>query len=123
MYNGRTYPKYLSGTGYVMSARTVKKLFEAALRTPLFHLEDVYITGMCSRAAKIKPQDHPGFSYQRRKLEPCAYKHQLFTSHHMNSTDLRSVWGHIQNPNLVCQRVVPTVKKPPKRGKKTSICV
>ncbi|XP_065332402.1 beta-1,3-galactosyltransferase 1-like [Cloeon dipterum] len=123
MFEGRRYPKYLSGTGYVMSARVVKKLFDAALHTPLFHLEDVYITGICSKAAKIRPHDHGGFSYQKRKLEACAYRNQLFTSHHMNSTDLRTVWAAVQDPGLVCPKVVPTAKKPTKKGKKAPICV
>ncbi|XP_059471379.1 beta-1,3-galactosyltransferase 1-like isoform X2 [Neocloeon triangulifer] len=123
MFPDRTYPKYLSGTGYVMSAQVVKRLYEAALRTPLFHLEDVYITGLCSKAAKIRPLDNAGFSYQKRKLEPCAYRNQLFTSHHMNSTDMRTVWATVQNPSLVCPKVVPTAKKPTKKGKKISVCV
>lgn len=45
MYPGRIYPNYLSGTGYLMSTDVVPKLYNAALETPIFHLEDVYITG------------------------------------------------------------------------------
>lgn len=45
MYGGKVYPKYLSGTGYVMSYTTAKELYRAALDIPLFHLEDIYITG------------------------------------------------------------------------------
>lgn len=45
MYTGRVYPNYLSGTAYLMSIDVVSKLYSAALRTPIFHLEDVYITG------------------------------------------------------------------------------
>lgn len=40
------YPNYLSGTGYVMSRDVVNKLYKAALKTPIIHLEDVYITGI-----------------------------------------------------------------------------
>lgn len=45
MYGARVYPRYLSGTGYVMSAPTVRALYTAALTTAYFHLEDIYITG------------------------------------------------------------------------------
>lgn len=48
MYRDRIYPNYLSGTGYVMSIDVVPKLYEAALITPIFHLEDIYITGLCT---------------------------------------------------------------------------
>lgn len=45
MFSEKVYPNYLSGTGYVMSIDVVPKLYEAALRVQIFHLEDVYITG------------------------------------------------------------------------------
>lgn len=45
MYDKDKYPNYLSGTGYVMSIDTVAKLYNASLETPVFHLEDVFLTG------------------------------------------------------------------------------
>jgi len=45
MYDGKVYPNYLSGTGYLMDRSAALKLYHAALSTPFFHLEDVYITG------------------------------------------------------------------------------
>lgn len=39
------YPSYMSGTSYCMSADVAEKLLNAALATPIFHLEDVYLTG------------------------------------------------------------------------------
>ncbi|KAJ9599351.1 hypothetical protein L9F63_010172, partial [Diploptera punctata] len=103
MYAGRVYPNYLSGTGYVMSRDIVPRLFKAALKTPLFHLEDVYLTGMCAHAAGIRPRYHPAFSYTKRKLDPCLYKDKTFiTSHHVNSSELRKVWTQMINPHLDC---------------------
>lgn len=46
MFSGDEYPNYLSGTGYVMSSRTLSALYNASLVTPLFHLEDIYVTGI-----------------------------------------------------------------------------
>lgn len=45
MFSGDMYPNYLSGTGYVMSMNSAVALYNASLTTPLFHLEDVYLTG------------------------------------------------------------------------------
>lgn len=45
MYDKDTYPNYLSGTGYVMSVDVALRLYNASLRIPLFHLEDVFVTG------------------------------------------------------------------------------
>ncbi|CAK1593545.1 unnamed protein product [Parnassius mnemosyne] len=66
MYAGRVYPRYLSGTGYVMSAPTTQALYSAALITSYFHLEDIYITGMCAirSSPRIVPRDEAGFSYE-----------------------------------------------------------
>lgn len=46
MYPGNSYPNYLSGTSYLMSIDVVPKLYKAAHEVPIFHLEDVYITGI-----------------------------------------------------------------------------
>lgn len=45
MYSGNTYPNYLSGTAYVMSMDVAQRLYNVSLSTPIFHLEDVYLTG------------------------------------------------------------------------------
>ena len=51
MFNEKKYPNYLSGTGYVMGREAAVRLYAAALTTPLFHLEDIYVTGILSRFA------------------------------------------------------------------------
>jgi hypothetical protein len=92
MYQGTLYPNYLSGTGYVMSRDVVSRLYQAALKTPLFHLEDVYLTGLCAHAAGIRPRHHPAFTYNKRKLDACLYKDKtVITSHRVNSSELRKV--------------------------------
>ena len=54
MYPGEVYPEYLSGTGYLMSYSTASILFKTALSVPVFHMEDVYITGILpSKVTKI----------------------------------------------------------------------
>lgn len=50
MYNEETYPNYLSGTGYVMLMDVALRLYKISLKTPLFHLEDVYLTGESNTA-------------------------------------------------------------------------
>ena len=45
MFSGKEYPDYVSGTGYIMSGHLVPILFESAMQVPLFHLEDIFITG------------------------------------------------------------------------------
>lgn len=61
MFGEKVYPNYLSGTGYAMSRGAAERLLDASDRAPLFHLEDVYVTGILAREARLRPRDHPGF--------------------------------------------------------------
>ncbi|XP_026472950.1 N-acetyllactosaminide beta-1,3-N-acetylglucosaminyltransferase 2-like isoform X3 [Ctenocephalides felis] len=90
MYSGKVYPPYLSGTGYVMSIETANTLYKTALVTPIFHLEDIYITGICAYKAKIKPLHSPLFSYQKRAFEYCEYLNYI-TSHQLTPSELFKV--------------------------------
>ncbi|XP_063217560.1 beta-1,3-galactosyltransferase 1-like isoform X2 [Bacillus rossius redtenbacheri] len=114
MFSGRVYPNYLSGTGYVMSTGIAALLYRAALGTPLFHLEDVYVTGLCARAAGVRPRDHPGFTYARRRLDPCLYRHpSVVTSHRLTPAELRRVWALVRAPDLDCSVfALPTTSRP-----------
>lgn len=109
MYSGRVYPKYLSGTGYALSIHTAKVLYEAALRTPFFHLEDIYITGLCASRARprIRAQDDSGFTYEVSPvIEPCAvYRH--VTSHRVPHSSLRSIIEELMTEKTVdvCERI------------------
>lgn len=109
MYPDRVYPNYLSGTGYVMSSVSIGRLYKAALSTPLFHLEDIYITGMCARRARIKPQNHPGFSYQKRKFDPCVYK-DIITSHRVTHREMRKMHYLLKQPEVadLCKEQLAT---------------
>ena len=73
MYSGRVYPNYLSGTGYVMSVDVAEKLYKAALQTPIFHLEDVYITGICAKKARVRPHNNSLFTYQKLNYDLCLF--------------------------------------------------
>lgn len=110
MYSEKIYPNYLSGTGYVMSLDVAFKLYRAALTTPLLHLEDVYITGLCAKHAKIRPVNHPGFSYLPRKLDPCILKN-VITTHKVNVSNMYVIWNKLNDTNLSCSNHSRTDKK------------
>ena len=46
MFSRKVYPNYLSGTSYLMSRSTALSLYEAAPKVPIFHLEDIYVSGI-----------------------------------------------------------------------------
>ena len=39
-----------------------QRLLEASRHVPIFHMEDVYLTGMLSDSIGVRPQYHPGFT-------------------------------------------------------------
>lgn len=100
MFSERRYPNYLSGTAYVMHRNTISKLYKASLDTPIFHLEDIYITGVLSRKVQIRPQDNIGFSYVRRKLNSCLFK-QTVTTHHVKHAEMRAIYNKLKSSQKV----------------------
>lgn len=100
MYSPKEYPNYLSGTGYVMSINTAKLLLEASLSTPIFHLEDIYVTGILAREKSIRPVDNVGFTYTKRLLmRPCLYA-QTVSSHHLNRHEMMKMADTLASPTF-----------------------
>ncbi|XP_063835581.1 uncharacterized protein LOC135084772 [Ostrinia nubilalis] len=91
MYGGRVYPRYLSGTGYALSSRAASALYSAALRTNYFHLEDIYITGMCAirSSPRIIPRDDPDFSYRAGSTRAECAAHSHATTHRVSPRRMR----------------------------------
>ncbi|XP_022909732.1 beta-1,3-galactosyltransferase 1-like [Onthophagus taurus] len=114
LYDKDAYPDYLSGTGYVMSLDVVQKLYKTSFDTPIYYLEDVYITGMLPVNAKLKPKNHPGFSYLKREMDMCIYLTAI-TAHHVNETEMRLLYDLLRRTNLQkdCK------KKPQNKRQKT----
>uniref|UniRef100_A0A1L8E185 Hexosyltransferase n=3 Tax=Nyssomyia neivai TaxID=330878 RepID=A0A1L8E185_9DIPT len=100
MYSGTTYPNYLSGTGYVMSADTLTLLYNTSLRTPLFHLEDVFLTGICANRAGLKPRHSPLFTYTVVK-NLCAIR-GMITQHPLSPDDIKRAYDFVTNTTLRC---------------------
>lgn len=67
MYNEMFYPPFHSGYLYIISQQLTKNLLIEALRTPIFHLEDVYITGILAAKAKLHRTRHHLFSIKKFK--------------------------------------------------------
>ncbi|KAJ3647346.1 hypothetical protein Zmor_019230 [Zophobas morio] len=99
MYSGRVYPNYLSGTGYVMSVDVAEKLYKAALQTPIFHLEDVYITGICAKKARVRPHNNSLFTYQKLNYDLCLFM-KLYTAHRFTPVDIRKTYNLLKDNNV-----------------------
>ena len=104
MFTGSTYPNYVSGTSYVLSGNIVPGLYEMALKTPLFHMEDIFITGICAKRLGAVLTDDIGFSLVYRPPNPCLFQNATM-SHQMTASDMRKLWYllHTKNAVLGCK--------------------
>ena len=88
-----------------MAKTTVAKLYNASLDTPMFHLEDIFVTGMLSARVRIRPVDNIGFSYVRRKLNSCLFK-QSISSHKVKLIEMKAIYDKLQtSKNQDCPKL------------------
>uniref|UniRef100_A0A8D8LQD3 Hexosyltransferase n=1 Tax=Cacopsylla melanoneura TaxID=428564 RepID=A0A8D8LQD3_9HEMI len=71
MFNEDYYPNYLAGCGYLMSNKVAHTLYNVSLQMPLLHHEDVFITGICARAAGITPHHLMGMTNYFADVDIC----------------------------------------------------
>ena len=45
-YPEKIYPNFCAGPGQVWTRKSAQKVYQSAVRTPLFSLEDVFLTGI-----------------------------------------------------------------------------
>lgn len=100
MFGGEFYPNYLSGTAYVIGNEAVNKLFKKSMSVPLFHLEDVYITGIVASQIKLRRQHHPLFFYSTTR-DYCALR-GMISQHKFTATDFQLAYNFITNVSITC---------------------
>ncbi|XP_052865009.1 uncharacterized protein LOC128271490 [Anopheles cruzii] len=101
MYNREVYPNYLSGTAYLMNFEAAKLLYRTSLSTPIFHLEDVYLTGIVADRAKVRRRHHPLFFYSYTK-DLCALR-GMISQHQLQPSEIRTAFEFITNGTIVCR--------------------
>ncbi|XP_015917087.2 beta-1,3-galactosyltransferase 1 [Parasteatoda tepidariorum] len=96
------YPPYLSGTGYVFSGDTVSGLYRASLEVEFFHLEDVFITGVCASRIGLQPRHDGRFLYKNdEKKKDCCTLQSLITAHKISPEELLQIWKACFQNNVV----------------------
>lgn len=100
MFNGEFYPDYLSGTAYVMSIHSAKKLYEGSFSEQIFHLEDVYLTGFVADKIKLNRQHHPLFYYLSTK-DYCSLR-GMITQHQLTPMTIEMAYSFITNFTIIC---------------------
>lgn len=100
MFSGEYYPEYLSGSAYLMTISTLKQLYVESLNTPLFHLEDAFLTGFVAQKIKHKRHHHPLFRYFPDS-DRCSLRGRI-VQHLMTPNDLREAYNFVIDSTKVC---------------------
>lgn len=105
MFKDDTYPNYVSGTAYAMTTEAAKLLYEASLRVPTFWLEDVYITGLCTKKADVTLINSDMFSYSKPDATGCSFRNHI-SGHRYKLEEIAKIHKELYDPNTVCERAV-----------------
>lgn len=105
--NGKPYPPYVGGGGYLMSRQTVLSLDVAAQTIQLFPIDDVFV-GMCLEQMGLRPTHHRGFlTFGLRNglkhFDPCVYR-DIMLVHKLNPVEMWVMWALMQDSQLPCGR-------------------
>ncbi|RZB41456.1 Galactosyl T domain containing protein [Asbolus verrucosus] len=87
LYPQAKYPNYVIGGGYLMSLEVAKKLYRVAQQTPIFHMEDVYVTGICAKQAQVEPRHSDLFSKTKNLWRTCFLK-KIFAIYDVEVNDM-----------------------------------
>ncbi|XP_059813504.1 beta-1,3-galactosyltransferase 4-like [Hypanus sabinus] len=94
-YPAPTYPRYCSGTAYVLSRGAAAKVLAAAHRLPLVRVEDAFI-GMCARAAGLSPTPSARMAGAQRLYPHRCCLRRAFSSHHVSPAELSALWLQVE---------------------------
>ncbi|BFZ22572.1 hypothetical protein BsWGS_25611 [Bradybaena similaris] len=100
-YFHKTYPNYVSGTAYAMTGITAAILYQASLRVPIFWLEDVYITGICTKKASVQVFNSNYFSYGKPSVSGCSFKAHV-SGHRYTHKEILQIHKELYDPNKKC---------------------
>lgn len=79
MYLPDWYAGYLSGVAYLVRTDSFKPILEAALTTPIIHMDDAYVMGLLTKEAGIRPRNSNLFTYGR-EADACKLKMMVIIS-------------------------------------------
>ena len=92
------FPKFLSGSGYVVSTSLAPILYQCAIKTPYLNLEDVFLSGICA-TTQLGLKLTPNLGFKRAKPlvggdYVCYYKTSALI-HPLTPEEMEHMWVKI----------------------------
>ena len=94
-YPMSSYPPYMSGNAYVVSANMARKLVLASEYMPYLPLEDVFITGVMPKilGTQFVSKRREFTSWNEKKIEPCEFMNgKKIAGNRMNINLMKTMW-------------------------------
>lgn len=111
---GEYYPPYCSGMAYIFSSPVRDRILDATKATPIFFIEDVYLTGFCRHKAGIIITPHAGITLRPPidlNQAACVFRDGRITSQEVGADELRHLWAELNTQGFFCPEVVGYARK------------
>ncbi|XP_055948871.1 beta-1,3-galactosyltransferase 5-like [Argiope bruennichi] len=111
---GQYYPPYCSGMAYVFTSSARDRLLEASLATPVFFIEDVYLTGFCRHKAGIIIKPHSGITLRppiNVHQASCSFRDGRITSQEVGADELNLMWVELNTQGFFCPQLLGYANK------------
>lgn len=86
IYSQETFPKAVSGCGYIITKAKIDCIFKSGLQTPYLNLEDIFITGLAASKCDVHLRNSLWFSRWPRNPKQIDRKDLLI--HNLKSDDI-----------------------------------
>ncbi|XP_069779635.1 N-acetyllactosaminide beta-1,3-N-acetylglucosaminyltransferase 4-like isoform X2 [Narcine bancroftii] len=101
LYEKKPYPPYAGGGGYLLSGKSIWKLYNASKFEELFPIDDAFV-GICAQRAKIEVISHQGFrTFGKIPYDPCVYR-MLMVIHKVTPNELFLIWSLLRKVTNPC---------------------
>ncbi|XP_035204716.1 beta-1,3-galactosyltransferase 1-like [Stegodyphus dumicola] len=94
------HPTFVAGAGYIISSDIVEELHEASEKLTVLPVEDVFITGHCSKTIGVKPEHDFRFSCGEAVQDYCHLFSNKFTGHRVSAQQQVEIWKYANNPRM-----------------------
>lgn len=99
-YSQDKYPTYCEGFAYITTLDGMARIHNASLVTPVFWIDDVFVTGVLAKAAGVRHKQFQrfyGYTIIGRRLPEHLIKKNLFflQKHFINDTVMVEMWKKI----------------------------
>ncbi|GFT00438.1 n-acetyllactosaminide beta-1,3-N-acetylglucosaminyltransferase 4 [Nephila pilipes] len=111
---GQYYPPYCSGMAYVFTSSVRDRLLDASMTTPIFFIEDVYLTGFCRHKAGIIIKPHSGITLRppiNFLQASCSFRDGRITSQEVGADELQLMWVELNTQGFFCPQLLGFANK------------